>query len=372
MKQPLKYVNYYKRALLRGTFAGFCADDGLSLCQTQPKSPCAYITPMFDTGDGDTEYNRVVIEGSFFGARLEVIAAATDLTHAQLGDQTVALADYFADPAVPFEDKAQALRALEHVRRTDASDLLLHGLRGRYIWVMVRAVPELESNVTLQGLRLEFPRCSFAEYFPEIYQQDEFFGRYLAVFESQYLDLERKVDEIPARLDYETVHGADLARLADWLGLDNEQGVLNDEQLRAMIRQVDLFQGKKGTRAALEAVIELVTGLRPRIVEQFQWGAYPLSPARRRLYTALYGGQDSDFCVLLDLCGRTRPLPLKASALDALIEEYSPLGTRHKVVYLRRCSHLDAHCYLDVNSTLSVPRVAAVDSASLGTDIALG
>lgn len=372
MKQPLRQVNYYKRALLRGFCEGFAADASLALRQVQPGAPCVYITPMFDTGDADTDYNRLAVQGDFSGARLEVIVAATDLTMVELDGKTVVLAQYFADPAVPAADKAQALRALPHVRRVDAADLLLHELKGRYVWAYLRAVPELESHVTLEGLRLEFPRCSFTEYFPEIYGQNEFFSRYLAVFEAQYLDLERKIDEIPAQLDYETTDDVRLAQLAQWLGIDNSSGALSAQQLRAMISRIDLFQGGKGTRAALEAVVELATGIKPRIVEYFQWAHYPISAEQRKLSASLYGAGENDFCVLLNLCGRTGPLPLDAGALDALIEEYSPLGARHKLVFLRRCSHLDTHCYLGVNSSLSVPRVAAADNVSLGGYVTLG
>jgi hypothetical protein len=50
-----------------------------------------------------------------------------------------------------------------------------------------------------------------------------------------YLDVERRVDDIPHLLDYETTPDENVAYLADWLGIDNPGGVYTTDQLRRLI-----------------------------------------------------------------------------------------------------------------------------------------
>ena len=254
----------------------------------------------------------------------------------------------------------------------DRQDILLHSLQGRWVYLGICALPQDSADCVLQGLRLEFPRYSFTQYFPEIYQQDDFFSRYIAVFQSLYIALESRVDEVPRLLDYESAADDQVETLAGWLGIDTAGGLFGPAQLRSLIRDSQLYQGGKGTRTALEKVVELVCGIRPQIVEYFQWSRLPMPAARRRLYETLYGGDGNTFCVILNMTAHPGPLPVSEAQLDRLVEAYSMLGTKHRLVFLRRCSYTDTHCYLDVNSCLSTPEMAAVDGVTLGGYFTIG
>lgn len=373
MKQPLKYVNYYKRILEKGCAQGFCPDDELTLHLSEQNAPGCYLTPVFDTRDPETVYHRLVVDGTFTGGRLEVLCAAADDLALPVDEAHPRLDAFLADPAVDSEEKAQAMRTLCHVQAVNAQDLLLHSLQGRYVWVMVRFWPAGPATARLAGLRLEFPKCSFTEYLPEIYQQDDFFDRYMALFQSLYLDQEKTIDQLPRQLDYENADDATVAQLAGWVGIENIGGVFTTDQLKELIRNSDLYQGGKGTRRALEQVLQLVTGQCPRIVEHFQWAQLGgLSPARQKLLDRLYGAGDEDFCVILDRTQATAPLAVSAKQLEELIGAYSVLGTRGRLVFLSRCSNTDTHCYLDVNSYLATPTQAAVDHVQLGGYITVG
>lgn len=365
MEQPLKAVNFYKRALLGGFTHNMEAGEGLELRPLDPSRPAAYVTRMFDTGDEEGGFNRLTVDGAFGGTRLEVIVAAWNMQEAVVGGQVVALDDYFADPDVPVEDKQAALLALPHVRAADAADLLLHALEGRYVWVCVQVFPAGECGWVLRGMRLEFPRESFTGYFPEIYREDEFFDRFIAVFQSLYLDLERRVDELPRLLDYETASDQELLKLADWLGLDTE--LFTPAQLRTIIGDLDLYQGKKGTRAALEAVLLLTCGTRPRIVERFQWESLSMPAVHRALCDRLYGGLPGSFCVLFPPGDYPEP-----QAMERLIGRYSPIGTPHKLALLKSCSRADDQCYLDYTAELATPGAAKLDGSVLDEFVALG
>lgn len=366
MKQPLKQVNFYKRALAAGRAHGFAADGQLCLRLDDPAGGAWFAA--FDTGDADSTYNRLVVDGDFAGAKLEVIAAVSPLDDTAEGRT---LSGFLASDA-PAAEKMARLTALPHLRAVDRQDILLHSLQGRWVYLCVCALPQDGAACVLRGVHLEFPRYSFTQYFPEIYQQDDFFRRYVAVFQSLYLDLESRVDEVPRMLDYESADDAQTEALAAWLGIDTAGGLFGPEQLRSLIRDSQLYQGGKGTRAALEGVVELACGVRPRIVEHFQWSRMPMPAARRRLYEGLYGADGNMFCVILNLTDRPGPLPVSEAQLDRLIDAYSMLGTRHRLVFLRRCSYTDTHCYLDVNSCLSTPETAAVDGVTLGGYFTIG
>ena len=366
MKQPLKQVHFYRRALAAGCAQGFALDEELRLRLSDAQGGAYFAS--FDTGDPEGTYHRLVVDGDFDGAKLEVIAAAAPADAAPGRENFSA----FLASDAPAAEKMAAMALLPHVRAVNRPDILLHELAGRWVYLCVCAVPQEAASCELRGLRLEFPRYSFTRYFPEIYQDNDFFTRYLAVFQSMYLDLEKKVDDVPLALDYESAQGEQLAALASWLGIDTAGGVFGDEQLRALIRDSRLYQGGKGTRRALESVVELACGVRPRIVEYFQWNARPMTAARRKLYETLYGGEGDSFCVLIDLTRRAQPLPVTEAQLDRLIDAYSMLGVRHKLVFLRRCSYTDTHCYLGVNSCLSTPETASVDGVRLGGYFTVG
>ncbi|MCL2055597.1 MAG: phage tail protein [Oscillospiraceae bacterium] len=362
------YVNYYKLSLLRGCYSGMEPTHAHSLEVIGNWG--GYITPMLDSGEEGCTFNRLVVDGSFGEAKLEVIAAATDETEVFIDDAPQNLELYLKNPDVPVQDKTELLCALPHVRAVDTQDLLLHSLRGRYLWVCAAAYRTGEASPELVGLRVELPKYSFTEYFPEIYTGDEFFERYIAVFQSLFMEAEARVDEIPRLLDYRTTPPDNVEYLASWLGIDNSRGLFSPDQMRHMIKNIDIYQGAKGTKYALEQIILLLTGISPKIVEQFEWELPKLSPAQLEANGRLYGESAGHFCVILDLTKMA--LNVSEDDLEQVIEGYCALGSQFKVVYLKLCNHIDTHCYLDINSALSVPETVGLDSGTIGEHITVG
>lgn len=370
MYTPLKKVNFYRRTLMTGCLHNLTEQGGISLCMKDTLRPAAYITQLFDTGDQDCTFNRLRVEGRFENVKLEVVAVASQTREALMDGSPVELDRYFADPKGDMDQKAAAMRVLPGLRRTGAQDILLHGLKGRYVWIMVRVDPAGDALCQIDGISLEFPRESFTDYLPEIYRQNEFFDRYIAILQSLYLDLEDRAEALPRQLDYETTSDSLVPELAGWLGLDNCAGLLDTSQMRHLIRHAGLYQEKKGTRAALKQILALATGIEPRILEHFDWETEALSSQRRQEMIRLYGGSPNCFCVILDWTGDQKERPI--AELNRLIEDYSPMGTHHKLICLKHTSRLGTHCYLDVNSTLASPETASVDGITLGNYIMVG
>jgi len=71
-------------------------------------------------------------------------------------------------------------------------------------------------------------------------------------------------------LDYLATPDDKVEILADWLGIENMRRHLDTQKIKQYIKNIDLFQGFKGTKRAIEGIIELYTGLKPRIIEYFE------------------------------------------------------------------------------------------------------
>ncbi len=370
MKQALKSVSYYGRSLLGGSYGGLAEAGAYRLRLTDGAG--YYLTRGFDTGEDGCSFNRLVVDGSFNGAKLEVIVAATDEATAVIDNAPRGLEEFFHDAGILPVRKAEHLAALPHVRAVNTRDILLHSLRGRYVWIYVALTPGggAAEDCALGGLLLELPKVSFTEYFPEIYHGNEFFDRYIAIFQSLFLDVEKRVDRIPELLDYRTTPDENVALLAGWLGISNTHGLFTPAQLRHLIENLELYQGSKGTKHALERVTQLLTGVRPRVIEYFEWARPGLSEAQLEVNRRLYGETPNHFCVILNLTWGELNVP--ESDLRRLIEEYSPLDSQCSIVALKICCHTDTHCYLDVNSALSVPEAASVDGGAFGGHFTIG
>ena len=369
MKQEPKQVNYYGLSLMKGCMDGMEATAARTLALTGVTG--YYITPMFDTGEEGGTFNRLVVDGIFTGTKLEIIVAATDEQELFIDETLHNLNAYLANPQVPAHKKAETLAHLPSCKRcVNTQDILLHELKGRYVWIYVALYLTGRHDCTLRGLQLELPKYSFTEYFPEIYQGNDFFERYIAVFQSLFLETESRVDDVPKLLDYRTTPDENVEELASWLGINNRRRIFSPEQLRHLIRHIELYQGAKGTRHAMEEIVLLLTDIRPQIVEHFQWQDVRYAPAHREMNKQLYGETTNSFCVILDLMHAD--MKISENNLEQIIESYSVLGSQFRVVYLHPCSRTDTHCYLGVNSMLSTPEVAGLGTGAIGAHLTVG
>lgn len=368
----LKSVNYYKLSLMKGCLHNLTPDRQLNLELSDNSYPGTYISAMFDTRDEDMTFNRLCIEAEYSNSKLEVIVAATNMTEAVIENSRVSLQGVIENPQVNALEKRELLLSLPHIRKVNTEDMLLHTLKGRYVFIYVCVYPTADSKLSFAGMRLELPKEGFTEYFPEIYQGDEFFERFIGVFQSMYLDMEKRVDRIPMSLDYENTDEESLRYLAGWLGIEDKEGLFTPNRLRHIIANIDLFQGGKGTVVALQEVIFLVCGIRPKIVEHFVWSKLALSSVQREHMGELYGETSNHFCVIIDITKLNKPFPVERRVIEKLIESYSMIGTQYKLVFLKQCSHTDTHCHLDINSCLSTPEALSLGEASLGSNISLG
>jgi phage tail-like protein len=352
-------VNFVGEALLAGSYSGMRPVPGGLEAASSP----AHWAGRYDSGQANTAFGRLKLLGSLGSARFEVLAASAEAPVFEL-DSMLAL-------GAPISEKREAMLALRHASWSGASDVLLSSVPGRVLYLLVSVWPEEGAEApVLEGLELQAPWQPFTSYLPEIYSGNPFFDRFIAVFQSAYLDLEEQVDAFPRELDFCSASPASLRMLASWLGIDDPLGLYSEAQLRQVVAAASLLQAAKGTRGALIASIKLLCGAEPRVIEHLEWAGPELPDASRALYGKLYGQGPDDFTVLIP-CEPGSRAEADEAGLRWLIDQNTPLGAHAQLVVLGPASHIDTHCYLDVNCTINTPALAKANQGQLDGDVAL-
>lgn len=362
MVESGKKVNFYRLALRRGKMhrMTLSEDDRLT---GEGGGMFYYLAPVFDSNDYGGTWHRLRLEGTFSDCKYEILAAATD----------VDLEAILKDESLDFSGRGEVLKEHSHVRKVNTEDLLLHDLAGRYLWILITvAGSKIDSHFRIEGFSAEFPKSSFIEYLPEVYQQEDqgFFERYMAVFRSMYEDLEKEVDRIPMYLDYQTAPEKNLELFAKWTGRWNENGQWSPKALRYLIRHLQKIQTGRGTRKVMGEIIWLLTGQRAVLVEHFQWKDWMKKNASLLdEFYRLYGEEEDTFAVVID--ATEKEVGMSERELEKKLEDYTPFGMICKVIYLKKNSHMDAQSYLDKNSYLSTPEHPNTEGFVLGEELIL-
>lgn len=120
------------------------------------------------------------------------------------------------------------------------------------------------------------PVSTYLDFLPVIFQDGDFLGRFLLIFQSIWEPLEQRQDHLPMYFDPRTCPEPFLQWLSDWLGV--LVGPVSDEgRLRMLLGEaVELYRWR-GTRYGLTRMIEITTGITPLI------GETPEDPAVLRI-----------------------------------------------------------------------------------------
>jgi phage tail-like protein len=111
------------------------------------------------------------------------------------------------------------------------------------------------------------PLSGYLRDLPLIFQDSDFLGRYLLILEAIWEPLEQRQDHLDFYFDPRTCPPSFLPWLATWLdpALDTRWP---EERLRQVLaRAIDLFRWR-GTRYGLSRMIELCTGVAPRVSDE--------------------------------------------------------------------------------------------------------
>lgn len=245
-----------------------------------------------------------------------------------------------------------SIAGMDPVLERTIPDLLLYDVKGLFLCFTA------EPGEALKGYELTFPGLSIDSMLPSVMQGDGTLRKLLGVYQSLYMDLNRKLREFPDRL---SPYGDNpLPDLPRWLGASSwmEPGLPEREMLAAAIE----LNRCRGTKKGIRLLSRLVTGQTCEIVEQFQWDPEIRSAQERDDCARLYGGEQSGVTLLFPVGTSAE----KLSALKAILDDFIPLGVPYTAVRLEAGTTMDGHSYLDGGAEIADPPPAGLDGPEDG------
>lgn len=107
----------------------------------------------------------------------------------------------------------------------------------------------------------------YTRYLPDIYQENDFLQRFLCIFEDIWEPLEQRQDHIALYFDPRTCPVSFLPWLASWLDIPLNTHWPESRQRRLLEQAMELYSWR-GTGYGLARMIEICTGLTPKITEK--------------------------------------------------------------------------------------------------------
>ena len=140
----------------------------------------------------------------------------------------------------------------------------------------------------------------YLRYLPSIFQENEFLGRYLRIFETIWEPLEWRQNHINLYFDPRTCPPSFLPWLAGWLDMAVNPYWPESRVRRLIAEAADLYRWR-GTAYGLKRLIEVVTGLTPTITE------HPAQPFVFHVSLVIPPGSEIDAILIDDLVRTHKP-----------------------------------------------------------------
>ncbi len=152
-------------------------------------------------------------------------------------------------------------------------DCLILSPPGRFLWLRIEFAGSGTATPTLKRLKAYFPRLTYLQYLPAVYQADpiskDFLERYLSIFETVLSSVEGKIDRLANYFDPDGVPDrAFLEWLATWVDLSFYSS-WSLETCRRLLRHAAELYRLRGTPKGLKRMLELAFGVKAEILEHF-------------------------------------------------------------------------------------------------------
>ena len=160
--------------------------------------------------------------------------------------------------------------------QTNAGNFLILSPPGRFLWLKIEFRGNGIDSPVLERLSIHFPRLTYLQYLPAVYQADpvsrDFLERFLSLFEDTLGSIEDRIDNMAQLFDPDGVPAAPrdfLSWLAGWVGLEFIPGWSTETRRRLLHHAPELYR-RRGTPGGLKRFLELALGVNVRILENFR------------------------------------------------------------------------------------------------------
>ena len=339
----MKYLVLNKESdYRRGRWQNLCFEDGeLRLADCSAKKPGRFFSRTLDSGEKETIWHRMVMEASI-GENMAVYVClyATDsnLRVKQIEEAWNREEDFLSQAE-------SSLSEICMLKLRNPEDILRHQVQGRYLWLGMTLWGSQTGSPGVSMIQIYFPKEVWNRYLPEIYQDrnQEFLERFLAVFQSLYEDMDRRIRKDTSWLDLQAVDDEKLVWLASWLHVENSH-LWKPEQLRQYLSEGSELFERRGTPGGLIRMVELFTGEKPWLAEA--------------------EGTEDPHCFTLYLREQVVASSRDYRAVERIVREGKPAGMEVCLVILRPYFFLDQNTYLGINSWMNDYGPAVLESGS--------
>jgi phage tail-like protein len=304
-------------------------------------------------------FDAVVGEDTVFNVK----AIASDDAQIVYNGESVDMDKILGDPDISSVEKLMLFENATELRSSVYSNMLLHGLNGRYLWICLTAQG---SEASFSDFRAFTPGDRFLRTFPEVYREyGGFFHRYVSVFYSLYNDLEEKIKRSHDLLNLDVCPAALLPVYASWFGISSDGDYMDESQLRAFLKNAYSLIRKKGTKEAIKQLVEIFVDEPFYIIEHADV-ASGAEQGTGRVLQYLYGDDPYGFTLML----MRKPDERLQLRLTRLINQFKPLRMNVRILFVENKSALDSGANLDVNASIVNPDTGVLDEGAAldGTD----
>ena len=310
-----------------------------------------FISRILDSKEIQMQWHRLRFCGNEGQLAVKLSIYAGNEEEFVYEGQKLSLESFLKREDISLEEKKERISPWLQKEVSGKNDVLLYGVTGRYLWIILEMYwqPDQEE---IYNLQIFFPKRSWVEYLPEIYQQEDeslFLQRFLGIFQSIYEDLDEEIWELPKNLDMELADASYLNWLAAWLDIKNGY-IWPEEKKRLLLKNGISLYKKRGTREGLLDFVELYLGKRPFLVEQHQIRPFKKEEQKYKDLTALYGNDPYSFSLLVEEAYISSIRQQKA--LLKIIDEVKPAHMECNLVILRPYLFVGQPTYLGINSVL--------------------
>lgn len=288
------------------------------------------------------------LDSEKIGTEWHRLTMATEKQH----DTTVNI-KYFASDNKKV--KLEQLEGLWSPTIEDAKDALFNRAIGRYLWIAIEIIATDLHTPYIKSLEVHFPRNSYVKDLPVIFQRSDqgFLTHYLSLFQTMLEDTDLKIENATRKLEPNQVNQQSLKWLIGWLGLDTDD-YWSDEQLRELLKEAPKLFSLRGTKYAIEKLVEIYTGSKPIILEYDDIKPLKENIELGEVVEKLYAADEHTFNVLVKADDVSSEL--KKVTLQHILDRYKPVFTTCKLVILQPWVYMDLHSYLGMNTFLTAPQ----------------
>lgn len=252
--------------------------------------------------------------------------------------------EFLCDKEESSDIKKKFMKMAGAHKAVNQEKILLYDQRGRYLYFFIEIIGK--GKAALSHIRIWQQGDNFMNTFPEIYRQrNSFFHRYLSIFSTIYNEFEERIEELPKLLDLDVCPLSLLPLYASWMGVEVKEDFFSEEILRKLVKNIYFLNQRKGTKAAIEKIIEIIFDEKPIILEKNRMADY-IDSSGYKEFERLYGKSNFDVTILI----YQELTELQKNQLMFLLEQYKPLRCKLHLIGLKKMGTLDSYSYMDMNA----------------------